>query len=73
MLQQRQNLLRGPHLAHIYPVTLHERKAGRSADMKKKKMNRDIQVSVNPEVLKAITIKSTVCYDVLPCRLVATR
>ena len=73
MLQQRRNSLRGPRLAQIYSVTLHETKAGRGADTNKKKINRNIQVTVKPVVLKAITIKTTVCYDVLPCRLVATR
>jgi len=37
-----------------------------------KRMNRNIQVGVKPEDLKATKIKTTVCYDVLPCRLVAT-
>jgi hypothetical protein len=35
------------------------------------KLNRNIQVNVKPEVLRAIKIKVAVYYDVFPCRLVA--
>ena len=75
MLQQRWNLLRGSHSAQIYSVTLHRTTAGRCAYMNKqtnKQTNKTKQNKHSGKVLKAIKIKTTVWYNVLPCRLVAT-